>query len=187
MVVGTGVCDNCRDYVGYDKTDVDLQIREPDEPAIALSTFELARRFGAADTTRGIFTTQPNAQQETESGEGSKRALDGAVSAIGSGGKSGEDEEDDGRDEERPFAGVVISGVAEDEDANDLADEGEGGDVRAGVGGGVGFAVDGFEEGVDGADSLRSVNCVRKCVALDESGGVQNSDIRLRRDRRHRR
>ena len=157
MILTTRDDNHSRHNTARHETKVNLQIREPDEPAIPLPALEFPRRLGASHGAGWVLAAYANTQQQSIRCQRREGAGQGPPGAIRTRRERGEDEKDDGGNEEGPFSRIVVGGVAEDEDADDLAGEGEGGDVAAGAVACVGCAVEGFEDCVDRSYSLTSM------------------------------
>lgn len=142
---------------GDDEGEIDLHVGEEAEPPVSRAFLQFSRALGAAYAASWVFASYAYSEEESICGQGCEQAGLRASCAIGTCTQSCKDDDDDGRDEERPFAGVAVGGVAEDKHAQDGACEGDGGDVALGGGVGVGVWVDDAEHRIDGANDLGGI------------------------------
>lgn len=137
-----------------DKSKVNLEVGEHDEPTVAVAALELPSVLSTGDRPSRVLASNTDTDEKAVCGKSSKHTILAAVRTIGARTKSGKDEKNDGGDHQRPLAGVDITGVAKDEHADDSASEGNGGDILTGRGVLIGIRVKGAQDSVHLADNL---------------------------------
>lgn len=120
---------------------------------MARAGLELTGRLGGANATRRVFASYSDTDKEAPRREHVEHAVCGTF-IVGAGRERREDDEDNGRQEERVGARPAVGEVAEEQLADDDAGKGDGGDILRGRGLGVYFVVLAAEDGVDGANDL---------------------------------
>ena len=80
-----------------------------------MAFFQLSSAFGATNTSCGILAADTYSKKESIGSQGGEKARYGAVCSPGPRAKRCKDEEDHGRHQETPFAGVVVCGIPKDQ------------------------------------------------------------------------
>lgn len=131
--------------------------------------FQFAGAFCTSDTSSRIFTAAgrqllffsspsdqacvPNTNSQQESPR--RQSLEHAIhrpTPIGASTEGREDEEQEGRGHQAPFATIVVARPAKEELTHDCAGKGNSGDIFLGRIAGVCFSVKSLEDGIDLAD-----------------------------------
>jgi hypothetical protein len=150
---------------------VDLDVGEEDEPLVSRAFLELSGRFCAANAACGIFSTNAykgqyynyesrslqiltNTQKEAVRHKRSQQARWASSSAIRARSKRCEENDDNGRCEQRPLPREVIGSVSEKQHPKNRASEGDAGNIRLRRRFGIGVRIYLFQHGVDRTDNL---------------------------------
>lgn len=128
---------------------INHKIGKEDKPTVSVTGLELTGTLRCSDGSSGIFTTDTNTEEETIGSEGGKETFLAPASTIGTGTQGTEDDEDNGCNEERPFARPVVTQDTKGQLTDDSSYEGNGTDVATGGGVCVCIGIDLTEHGVD--------------------------------------
>lgn len=145
------------DEIRDDKAKIDDEVGKEDEPTVAVARFELTGTFGRRDRTGRVLAANTNTQKETVSRESSEETILTAMVAIGPCTQRGEDNENDGRSNQRPPARPVITGNTENQLAYDRPRESDGGDILTGGRLGICIGIDRAQQSVHGPNNLGRV------------------------------
>jgi hypothetical protein len=150
---------------------VDLDVGEEDKPLVSRAFLELSGRFCAANAACGIFSTNAckgqyynyesrslqiltNTQKEAVRHKRSQQARWTSSSAIRARSKRCEENDDNGRCEQRPLPREVIGSISEKKHTKNRASEGDAGNIRLRRRFGIGVRIYLLEHGVDRTDNL---------------------------------